>query len=179
MGEKFSYRLSENQKNEIAQNLIDILQKDTKINTETIEFISHWLNTRPEEKRKAFFDVWDIVLKKYLPTTRPILFRACTRISKYGKIASFTGSLQSAYKFAKGKGFLIICDTSETLRLEEKYYEKKGEYRNTFYPLVSVLKKMKDENVFSNHNLEFIKEDEYIMKVSGTMYGVKWLKNNF
>jgi hypothetical protein len=66
---EFQYRLSRNQKNEIAQNLIDILQKDAKIFDSTVTFISNWASTGHTGKRKAFFDVWDIVLKNYLPTT--------------------------------------------------------------------------------------------------------------
>ena len=82
MNDKFQYRLSKDLKREIAQNLIDILQKDENIKKSTKTFICNWLCTGPEEKRKAFFDVWDIVLKNYLPKERPILFRSCKRISK-------------------------------------------------------------------------------------------------
>jgi hypothetical protein len=64
MNEKFQYRLSKNQKNEITQNLIDILQKNANIFDETRRFICNWILTGSNEKRKAFFDVWDIVLKK-------------------------------------------------------------------------------------------------------------------
>lgn len=63
MNYSFQYRLSENQKREIAQNLIDILQKDAQITDQTRRFIGNWIFTGPDEKRKAFFDVWDIVLK--------------------------------------------------------------------------------------------------------------------
>ncbi|WP_206601048.1 hypothetical protein [Christiangramia flava] len=115
---QFQYRLSKNQKSEIAQNLIEILQKDAKIAEQTITFISNWILTGPEEKRKAFFDVWDIVLKNYLPTTRPILFRSCERISKRNKITSFTGRLESAKRFSEGTGALIICDTKKALDLK-------------------------------------------------------------
>lgn len=79
MEEKFQYRLTKNQKEEIAQNLIDLLQKDSEITEQSRIFIGNWILTDASEKRKAFFDVWDIVLKNYLPATRPILFRACDR----------------------------------------------------------------------------------------------------
>lgn len=41
MNDKFQYRLSKNQKCEIAQNLIDILQKDESIAEQTRVFISN------------------------------------------------------------------------------------------------------------------------------------------
>jgi hypothetical protein len=182
MGDRFQYRLSKIQKSEIAQNLIDILQKDVTITSQTRKFISNWILTGSHEKRKAFFDVWDIVLKNYLPTTRPILFRACERISKKGKIASFTGRLECARRFCEGRGSLIICDTKEALQFEEKLY-KTGEYKHTFYPLVNVLVKAKDSGGygFSERVLnDYIGEDEYIMRINlGNIYSLKWSQNNF
>ncbi|MDI9882649.1 hypothetical protein [Flectobacillus longus] len=111
MEDKYHYRLTALQKNEIARNLIDILESDVQITEETRKFIGDWILTGPEEKRKVFFDVWDIVLKNYLPKSRPVLFCSCSRISKNGKIASFTGRLECARRFSDGKGSLIICDT--------------------------------------------------------------------
>ena len=166
MNNNFQYRLSKNQKEEIAQNLIEILQNDTDIANETRTFISNWILTGPEEKRKAFYDVWDIVLKNYLPTTRPILFRSCRRVSKKNKISSFTGRLECANRFGQSKGVLVICDTEETLKFEDEFY-KPGNYVHTFYPLVSVLKmaKKSGSSAFSARILnEFIGEDEYIMR---------------
>lgn len=167
MNDNFQYRLSKNQKDEIAQNLIEILQDDADISYETRAFISNWILTGPEEKRKAFYDVWDIVLKNYLPTTRPILFRSCGRVSKNNKISSFTGRLECVKRFSQGKGVLIICDTEESLKFEDEFY-KPGNYVHTFYPLVSVLQKAKksggcgfSERILNNH----IGEDEYIMRV--------------
>lgn len=181
MESKFQYKLSKEQKNEIAQNLIDILQKDAKISEQTVTFIGNWILTGPDEKRKAFFDVWNIVLSKYLPTTRPILFRSCKRISKNGRIASFTGRLECARRFSEGRGSLIICDTNETLEFEEKFY-KPGEYKHTFYPLSSVLKKAKKSGGcgFSEKLLnDYIGEDEYIMRVNlANMYSLKWMQND-
>jgi len=181
MEDRSQYRLTNDQKIEIAQNLIDILQKDAKITNPTRIFIGNWILSGPQEKRKAFYDVWDIVLKNYLPTTRPILFRACDRISKNGKIASFTGRLECARRISKGKGSLIICDTEETLQFEKKYCMP-GEYRHTFYPLVCVLKKVSEsdgwgfsEDLLSN----YLGEDEYIMKINfGRMYNFKWIKTD-
>lgn len=183
MVNKFQYRLSKNQKEEIAQNLIDILQKGESITKQTKNFIVNWIRTGPDEKRKAFFDVWDIVLKNYLPTTRPVLFRSCERTSNYqnGKIASFTGRLECARRFSGGIGSLIICDTQETLLYEEEFLSC-GEYMHTFYPLVNVLKQALDSGgcEFSKETFKFIGEDEYIMRINlASMYCLKWVKKRF
>lgn len=178
MDDKFQYRLTINQKDEIAKNLIDILEKDSEITDQARGFIINWCRTDASEKRKAFFDVWDIVLNNYLPPTRPVLFRACDRIGKNGKIASFTGRIECARRISKGRGSLIVCDTKEELLLEEQYY-KRGEYRHTFYPLISVLDKAKASGGwgFTERFLnEFIGEDEYIMRVSlGNMHCFRWI----
>ena len=39
MNNRFQYRLSERKKEEIAKNLIDFLQKDSKIEDQTVSFI--------------------------------------------------------------------------------------------------------------------------------------------
>lgn len=178
MSDKFQYRLSTNQKSEIAQNLIDILQKDSEITDQTRGFIYNWVLSGPDEKRKAFFDVWEIVLKNYLPATRPVLFRACGRIGKNGKIASFTGRLECARRFSEGKGSLIVCDTKEALLFEERFYQS-GQYKHTFYPLVHVLEKARDSKGwgFTERFLnEYIGEDEYIMRVDlGNMHSFRWI----
>lgn len=178
MDDRFQYRLSQVQKREIAQNLIDILQKDIMILEQTKKFIGNWILTGSKEKRKAFYDVWDIVLKNYLPITRPILFRACDRISKKGKIASFTGRLECARRFSNGKGCLIICDTKEKLQYEEEFY-KIGNYQHTFYPLVNVLEKARNNGGwgFSDRLLnDYLGEDEYIMRIeSGDISSFKWI----
>lgn len=177
MEENYQFKLSKRQKREVAQNLIDILVKNTSITKETKKFIIEWILSGPKEKRKAFFDVWDIVLKNFLPSNRPLLFRACKRISKNGKIASFTGRLECAKRFGNGKGSLIICETKETLKFEETFY-KAGEYKHTFYPLVEVLIKAKNEEGwgFSENLLkEYIGEDEYIMRINlDNMNCLKW-----
>lgn len=177
MTDKFHYRLTNAQKNEIAQNLIDILQKDVSLSKQAQIFIGNWILTDGSEKRKAFYDVWDIVLKNYLPTTRPILFRACSRVNKRGRISSFTGRLECARRFSKGKGSLMICDTKEFLDHVGKLY-KAGQYKHTFYPLVEVLKKAREAGDwgFSERLLnDYIGEDEYIMRSNLThMQCLKW-----
>lgn len=183
MDDKLKYRLSKKQKVEIAQNLIDFLQKDTEITPMTRDFVYTWIR-RPDGQgsEKAFFDVWDIVLKNYHPATRPVLFRTCDRISKDGKIASFTGRIECARKMSRGKGSLIICDTKETLEFDEKF-NKPGQYKRTFYPLVSLLIKAKSLGGcgFIDRFLDdCIGEDEYIMKIDlGNMHCFRWIKNVF
>ncbi len=55
MDDKFRYRLSGNQKIEIAQNLIDIMEKGSGITERTITFIDNWIRTGPAEKGKSLF----------------------------------------------------------------------------------------------------------------------------
>jgi hypothetical protein len=181
MSGTWQYRLSKVQKSDIAQNLIDISRKDSVITREAQIFISNWILTVGSEKRKAFYDVWDIVLKNYLPATRPILFRACDRIGNNGKIASFTGRLESARRFSGGRGSLIICDTKERLDYVEKFY-KVGEYKHTFYPLAEVLLKAKKAGGWGFPEMilnEHIGEDEYIMRINtGHMHCFKWKRSD-
>ncbi|MBB5645736.1 hypothetical protein [Pedobacter cryoconitis] len=176
MNDKLQYRLSKNQKVDIATNLIDILQKDIMITKHTKTFIGNWLLTGHDEKRKAFYDVWDIVLRNYSPKKRPILFRSCARKSKHGKIVSFTGRIECARRFSDNKGLLIICDTKEALQFEKKYYNP-GEYVHTFFPLVDVLLKARASGGwgFSERLLSFIGEDEYIMRFNlGHIHSLRW-----
>lgn len=181
MNDKFQYRLSQVEKMEIAQNLIDILCKNAEITDHTVTFIGNWILTGSDEKRKAFFDVWDIVLKNYMPSSRPILFRSCKRPND-GKIASFTDRLECAKRFSGGNGSLIICDTQEILRNEEYLY-KPGQYKHTFYPLVKVLEMAKASGGagFSERLLrDYTGEREYIMRVDiVNMENLKWVKRDF
>lgn len=180
MSDKFQYRLSNDQKSEIAQNLIDIFTKDANITKQARAFIGNWILTDSSEKRKVFYDIWDRVLKNYMPTTRPILFRACGRVSNCRRIASFTGRLECARRFSKGNGSLIICDTKEMLEFEERTI-KPGEYEHTFYPLVAVLIKARESGGwgFSDRLLNYIGEDEYIMRINlGNMFCLRWRKSD-
>ena len=67
------------------------------------------------------------------------------------------------------------------LQLEEKYYQP-GRYKNTFYPLVTVLQKAKEAGGwgFSERLLnDYIGEDEYIMRVNkSNMHSLKWVKKS-
>lgn len=136
MEKTFQYRLSKTQKEEIAQNLICFLENEIELKSESITFISNWLYTGPDEKRKAFYDVWEIILKNYLPITRPILFRSCNRLSKNGKTTSFTGRIEFLRRYTSGKGVIIICDTKDSIL---DGFDR-GEYRRSFFPIVDLLK---------------------------------------
>jgi len=186
---KFNYRLSKKKKQKIAQNLIDILEKEQTPLMETVSFIGNWILTPRDEKFKAFYDVWELVLKNYMPKTSPILIRSIERKSKAEYIASFTNSAYCANRFStsfgtpikhnigngeyielsgQGKGYWIICDTKQTVKIFEKAY-KKGEYKYTFYPLSEVFKKAKANGGwgFSDDLINTgIGEDEYIMKIN-------------
>lgn len=162
------YRFKKHEIPIVTQNLIDILEKDSSILDLTVTFIGNWILSDSKEKNKSYYDIWEIVLKNYIPKTRPILFRSTPRRYKNDRISSFTSSLFCANRFSEGKGFLIICDTNESLQFEEQVYEK-GDYRKSFYPLVEVLKKAKDNGGwgFSDYLLnKCIGEEEYIMKTN-------------
>jgi len=176
------YRLTTIQKEDISQNLIDILERGVKPSKETVTFICNWILTDRTEKFKAYYDVWEIVLKNYYPKSRPLLIRSIPRKSKHEYIASFTRSAFSAERFGERAGYWIICDTKDCLISDTPIY-KPGSYRNTFYPLSEVLKKAKanggwgfTERFLNNYS----KEDEYIMKIDFSfMYLLKYIDHNY
>ena len=175
MRDKFTYRLTSREKITIGQNLVDALEKGKAVSRSTCTFICNWILTGPNEKVKAFFDVWEYVLLNYIPKSRPVLYRACTRLSD-DKITSFTGRLECARKFSGEKGLLVMCDTSETLRFIE--LERQGHYRGTFYPIAELLKQERHStsSLFSERFInDYIGEDEYIMRIDlSDMYTFKW-----
>lgn len=171
-------RLTQKKKEEIAQNLIDIFDKDIEPSPETKTFISNWILTELWEKTKAYYDVWEIVLKKYYPRTRPILIRSISRKSKLEYIGSFTNSAYSAQRFGRDKGYWIICDTKNCL-LETRPKKRKGNYRNTFYPISEIFQKAKKQGGwgFSDFLLNYSGEDEYIMKIDfSVMHLLKYIE---
>lgn len=150
----------------VAQNLIDILENDSDILELTVKFVNNWILSGNESKNKSYYDIWEIVLKNYLPKTRPVLFRATQRIYKYNRVSSFTSSIRSANRFSGGSGYLIICDTKDSLLFDERINEK-GNYENSFFPLYELIIKDKEEGCFgfSKSVLNYYySEDEYIMK---------------
>lgn len=174
MRNNFDHKLSGVQIKEIAQNLVDILKCDAMISEQTASFISNWILTDSKEKEKVFFDVWDIVLKNYMPSKTPILFKGFNGRVKDLTIGSFTGRFDCARAFSDKSKTLIICDTKESLF--SKFSTTPGSYQYTFYPLVEVLIKAKKEGgwTFSELLLDYIQEDEYIMRIDlSYMYKVK------
>lgn len=169
MSNKLQYRLSKSEKIEISQNLINILTEGEELKKTTRDFIAEWVNGE-KIHLKAFSDVWEFVLKNYLPSHRPILYRSTHRVSKNGKIASFTSSYNSYWNFflKNRDSVLIICDTERTLLFEEKNYLK-GHFRNTFYPLSTLIKVAKDSQgrgFYKKFVEQFEVEDEYIMRIN-------------
>ena len=161
------YRLTATQKKDIAQNLIDIMDSDICPTEETRIFIVNWILTDRDEKFKAYYDVWKIVLKNFYPKTRPIIIRSIPRKSNLEYNGSFTNSAYSAQRFGEYKGYWIICDTKDCLSVAQPE-NRKGNYRNTFYPLSEVLKKAEEKGGwgFSDRILrKYSVEDEYIMKI--------------
>lgn len=169
------YQLSHKQINSIYTNTIAFMESKENLSLETAIFIGNWLGSDSSQKGKSYYDVWDLVLKNYMPSTRPVFYRSCNR-RENGRIASFTSSIRCANKFSDGKGFLLICDTNETLCC--LHLERQGDYSHTFFPLVELLRKeAQSPNCrFSKQLLEnYIKEDEYIMRVNTDwMYSCKW-----
>lgn len=170
-----SYRLSQQKKEAISRNLVDFMESDKELSRDAATFIGNWILTDVKEKPKAFFDVWDLVLENYLPTTHPMLYRSCKR-REDGKIRSFTGQIYCAHRFSEDQGFLLICNTEDTLRFPE--LQKRGEYQHTFFPISELLKKESQlpNCKFSKRLIDdYVKEDEYIMRVNlGWMYSCKW-----
>ena len=137
----------------------------------------------PEEKTKAFYDVWGIVLNNYMPKTRPVLFRSCNRLVD-DKIASFTGRFRVVQRFSRGKGLLIICDTEESLFPLEftENHPPNRPYRNTFFSIAELLRKEAQSSSckFSARLIrDYSGEDEYIMRVNlNLMCCCKFYKND-
>jgi len=176
-----SYRVSKQRKESIGENLVAFMESKDVLSRDAVAFIGDWIRTGQEEKTKAYYDVWDIVLRNYMPQTRPVLFRSCTRLVN-DRIASFTRKIYCAHRFSKGKGFLLICDTNNVL-LPVLYAntQKRGEYQNTFFPIAELIEKESKSSKprFSSSLIEHsVKEDEYIMRVNICgMYSCKWRKN--
>lgn len=180
---KMLYRLRQEQKEFIGKNLIDFMESREDLSQDAADFISNWIRTGPEEKTKAFYDVWDIVLSNYMPKTRPVLFRSCNRLVD-DKIVSFTGSFKAIQRFSQGKGLLIICDTEELLYPLEfaETHPPQRPYRNTFFPIAELLRKEAQSLSckFSESLInQFPGEDEYIMRVNfNLMSRCKFCKDN-
>lgn len=160
----------------IANNLVEFMSADAPLQQETILFIYNWIR-RPEGAgtSKMYLAVWDMVLKKYLPKERPVLFRSCLRLSKCD-IQSFTGKMHTADRFSDGhKGHVLICDTKEYLQFEDA---ASTEHLLSYFPLSECVKRAATQ--FSESFREMCEmEDEYIVRVNyNWLYDLKWNKKS-
>ena len=167
--------MSQKAKKRIAENIVAFMTDDTPLLQESVSFICNWVMTDGAEKTRTYYDVWDLVLKKYLPPERPVLFRSCKRISNR-EIQSFTGRIYTAERFSENHtGHLLICDTKEYLQFED---ENAIEHERSFFPLCQCIKKgTYCEKHFFRESFyeEYKKEDEYIVRVKQNwLYDLKW-----
>lgn len=169
-------RIGANAKERISQNLIAFMVEGTPLTRESRSFIYTWVRQPDGNGRsQSFYDVWDLVLQNYLPKERPVLFRACTRVSNR-PIQSFTGTISAAKRLSTERpGHLIICDTKEYLQFENANVEK---HVRSFFPLRECVEKAMEtlEPGFHDSFYEMCKmEDEYIVRVNlDWMYDLKW-----
>lgn len=177
-GEWFLHRMNLKTKKKIAENIVAFMSDGTPLLQEAVLFIYNWVMTGGTEKTKSYYDVWDIVLKIYLPLKRPLLFRSCQRLSKRD-IQSFTGRIHAADKFSeKRTGHLLICDTEEYLQFEDK---NATEHERSFFPLCECIKRgtyCTTPYFRESFYKEYEKEDEYIVRVNNNwLYDLKWNRN--
>lgn len=173
-------RISKKERCLIGENLIAFMESDEELKPEAKGFIVNWIASGPDEKTPSYYAVWDYVLQNYMPKTRPILFRSCSRLNN-GKIASFTGRINCADRFGKGKGLLLVCDTRDVPPLNNSCFQgEKGSYECTFFPIVELLKKdasSKKPKIYPKFAERYIGEDEYIMRVNSVvMSKLRWCK---
>ena len=169
-------RLSQNKKKRIADNLVSFMMEDCPLLQETVSFIYSWVRrTDGTGASKGYYDVWDMVLKKYYPKERPVLFRSCYRLSKH-EIQSFTGKIYAAHRFSEGgKGHVLVCDTKEYMASER---ETVAEHELSFFPLRKCVEKAGIQSFPSAFCEDCAREDEYIVRVRYSLvYDLKWNKD--
>ena len=169
-------RISKKAKERIAKNIVSFMVDDTPLLQESASFIYCWV-MQPDGlgRTKSYYDVWELVLKNYLPKERPVLFRSCKRLSNR-PIQSFTGSIYVAEKFSENRsGHLLICDTQDYLRFES---ENTKEHERSFFSVCECIKKgtYSEPSYFSKSFYEeYKKENEYIVRVNQNgLYNLKW-----
>ena len=175
---RFLLRATEREKQSIADNIIGFMNNTCDLSKEAAGFISDWVLTGPDEKTKAYFDIWNKILDCYLPAERPILFRSCPRVT-HNPIQSFSGSMSAVERFSKGrKGQILICDTKEYMSYLD--FEKEPVYKRNFFPIYTLVRKDLASLTphFSQTFYEDYKgEDEYIVRVDlNYLYDLKWSK---
>ncbi len=171
-------RVGPKAKQRISQNIVAFMVGGTPLTRESRSFIYTWVRQPDGNGRsQSFYDVWDLVLQNYLPQDRPVLFRACTRLSNRA-IQSFTGTISAAQKLSRERpGRLLICDTKECLHGED---ETTVPHMRSFFPLRECVEKAMNtsEPAFLDSFCEMCKkEDEYIVRVNRNwLYDLKWNK---
>ena len=175
---RFLLLATEREKQSIADNIIGFMNNTCDLSKEAAGFISDWVLTSPDEKTKAYFDIWNKILDSYLPPERPILFRSCPRVT-HSLIQSFSGSMSAVEKFSNGrKGHILVCDTKEYMRYLE--LEKELVYKRNFFPIYALIRK--DLASLTPHFSQtfygdYKGEDEYIVRVDlNHLYDLKWSK---
>lgn len=173
---RFLFRATEREKQSIADNIIGFMNDTCDLSKEAAGFISNWVLTGPDEKTKAYFDIWNKILDSYLPTERPILFRSCLRLSRK-PIQSFSGKISAVEAFSNGhKGHVLVCDTNEYMRYLD--FQKESVFQRNFFPVYDLVEKN-----FSSATPHFTQtlyeqykgEDEYIVRVDyAYLHDLKW-----
>lgn len=51
------YRLTQNKKNEISENIVAYMSDKDELTNDSVTFIKNWIRTDFKEKTKAFYDV--------------------------------------------------------------------------------------------------------------------------
>ncbi len=149
--------MTKREKIKIANCLVRVIKTKEAVNKETHNFLANWIYSGEGKRRVEWLQVWKMVLDKYKPEERPVLYRAAEYIND-GKIESYTGRLEAVERFLKNYGEetrLIICDTQN--------------YRMSFYPLAKLLRNELriEDSLFNKWILsQYIGEDEYIVKTA-------------
>lgn len=99
-----NYRLNQQKKLFISQNLIDFMKSKESLLPDSATFISNWILTNATEKNQTYYDIWELVLKNYMPSTRPVLYRSCKRRDN-GKIASLPAVFPALKNLVMAKVF--------------------------------------------------------------------------
>lgn len=173
---RYLFRAGERKKQSIASNIVNFMNDDCSLSKEAARFISDWVLTGPEEKTKAYFDIWNKILDSYLPTERPILFRSCLRVS-HRSIQSFSRSMSAVERLSEGhKGHVLVCDTKEYMRYLN--FEKRSGYNRNFFPVYELVEKdlaSSTPHFTQKFYNEYKGEDEYIVRVDlNCLYNLKW-----
>lgn len=175
---RYLFRATEPEKQSIADNIVGFMNNTCGLSQKAYSFILNWIKTDSKDKTKAYFDIWNKILDRYVPAERPILFRSCPRVT-HSPIQSFSGNMLTVEKFSEGhKGHVLICDTKEYMSY--LHFEKELVCKRNFFPIYTLIRKDLASSTphFSQAFYEAYKgEDEYIVRVDlNHLYDLKWSK---